>query len=42
MHNFKELKIWQKAIDIRVAIYKAAAHFPKDELFGLSCKLPQK
>lgn len=39
MHNFKELKIWQKAIDMCVEIYNATTSFPKDELFGLNTQM---
>jgi four helix bundle protein len=39
MHNFKELLIWQKAIELCVNIYKAASSFPKDELFGLNTQM---
>jgi four helix bundle protein len=35
MHNLKELKIWNKAIDLTVDVYKATANFPSDERFGL-------
>ena len=35
MHKYKELKVWQKSIDLVVDIYKATAEFPKDERFGL-------
>ncbi|MBS1501398.1 MAG: four helix bundle protein [Bacteroidetes bacterium] len=35
MHNLKELKIWNKAIDLTVDVYKATADFPSDERFGL-------
>jgi four helix bundle protein len=35
MHNLKELKIWNKAIDLTVDVYKATADFPVDERFGL-------
>jgi len=35
MHNLKELKIWNKAIDLTVDVYKATAPFPSDERFGL-------
>jgi len=35
MHNLKELKIWNKAIDLSVDVYKATAGFPSDERFGL-------
>ena len=30
---------WQKSMDLVTAIYKAAAGFPKDELFGLTSQL---
>ena len=36
MHNLKELKIWNKAIDLSVNVYKATANFPADERFGLT------
>jgi four helix bundle protein len=36
MHNLKELKIWHKAIDLSVDVYKATAGFPSDERFGLT------
>lgn len=36
MHNLKELKIWNKAIDIAVDVYKATSSFPVDERFGLT------
>jgi four helix bundle protein len=36
MHNLKELKIWNKAIDLSVDVYKATADFPTDERFGLT------
>src|SRR5579871_2572584 len=35
MHNLKELKIWNKAIDLTVDVYKVTASFPSDERFGL-------
>jgi four helix bundle protein len=36
MHNLKELKIWNKAIDLTVEVYKATSSFPPDERFGLT------
>lgn len=36
MHNFRKLKIYQKAIDFTVEIYKLTGFFPKEELFGLT------
>ena len=35
MHNIQELKIWHKAIDLSVEIYKISAELPHDERFGL-------
>jgi four helix bundle protein len=35
MHNFKELKIWQKALELSVDVYKVTALFPKEDKFGL-------
>jgi len=36
MHNLKELKIWNKAIDLTVDVYKATANFPSEERYGLT------
>lgn len=35
MHNFKELIVWQKSIDLTSEIYEVLAGFPLDEKFGL-------
>jgi four helix bundle protein len=35
MHNFKELRVWQKSIDLTVEIYTALSDFPQEEKFGL-------
>ena len=35
MHNYKQLKVWTKAIDLVVDIYKITAEFPKEEKYGL-------
>ena len=39
MHNFKELKFWQKSIYLSVLIYKHTASFPSEEKFGLVSQL---
>ncbi|RMA64669.1 four helix bundle protein [Ulvibacter antarcticus] len=39
MHNFQELKIWSKAMNITEQIYNITAEFPKDEKFGLISQL---
>ena len=35
MHNYRQLKVWTKAIDLVVDIYKITADFPKEEKYGL-------
>jgi four helix bundle protein len=35
MHNLKELKIWKKAIDLAVEVYRVTALFPLEEKYGL-------
>ncbi|PWS30901.1 four helix bundle protein [Pedobacter paludis] len=36
MNKLNELKIWNKAIDLTVDVYKATASFPSDERFRLT------
>jgi four helix bundle protein len=35
VHNFRELKVWQKSIELSKEIYKLTATFPKEEKYGL-------
>ena len=35
IHNFKELIVWQKAMDLAVFAYQLTGFFPKEEKFGL-------
>lgn len=35
MQSYKELKVWQKSIELTQEIYKLTSQFPKTELFGL-------
>ena len=39
MRNFKELRIWQKGMDIAVNCFKITEDFPKEEKFGLSLQI---
>ncbi len=39
MHNIKELKIWTKAMELTVEIYKATEKFPKEETYGLTSQI---
>jgi four helix bundle protein len=35
MQDFRNLKVWQKAHNLTLLIYKLTADFPRDEIFGL-------
>jgi four helix bundle protein len=35
MRDFKKLLIWQKAMDVVAAVYKAVQKFPSEERYGL-------
>jgi four helix bundle protein len=39
MHNYRELKIWQRSMDFVVKVYEVSAGFPKDERYGLTSQL---
>jgi four helix bundle protein len=39
MNQFKDLKTWQKAIELTVEVYKATAKLPKEEVYGLTAQI---
>lgn len=39
MKNFKNLKVWQKGMDLVKNVYKSSKNFPKEELFGLTSQI---
>lgn len=39
MHNFKELKIWQKAIELTEDVYKLLVKYPDYEKYGLTSQI---
>jgi four helix bundle protein len=39
LESYRDLKVWQKAIDLVVACYKLSKTFPKDEVYGLTSQL---
>ncbi|OFX28675.1 MAG: four helix bundle protein [Bacteroidetes bacterium GWA2_32_17] len=39
MNRYKELKVWQEAIDLSVDIYKKTKLFPNEEMYGLTSQL---
>ena len=39
MKDFHELKVWQKAHQLVLAVYRFTASFPREELHGLTSQL---
>jgi len=39
INTYKDLIVWQKAMDLVVAIYKLTDFFPKYEVYGLSSQM---
>ena len=35
MHNYRELKVWNKAIDLVTHIYEISKEFPNEEKYGI-------
>jgi len=38
-HNFKKLKVYQRAIEFAVEIYRLSREFPDEELYGLTSQI---
>ena len=34
--SYRDLKVWRRAIEMTLAIYRITTGFPKEELFGLT------
>lgn len=39
MRDFRELKVWDKAHQLVLAVYKATSTFPRSEAFGLTSQM---
>jgi len=39
LKSYKELKVWQKAYNLCIEIYKITRTFPKEELYGLTSQM---
>ncbi|MCL3780324.1 four helix bundle protein [Prolixibacteraceae bacterium JC049] len=39
MHQFKELKVWQKSKELAVDVYKITRQFPQSETFALTSQV---
>jgi four helix bundle protein len=38
-HNFKNLKVWQKAVELAVLVYEGTKSFPTEEKFGITSQM---
>ncbi|HXG22815.1 MAG TPA: four helix bundle protein [Methylomirabilota bacterium] len=39
MQDYKNLRVWERAHQLTLAVYQATATFPKDELYGLTSQI---
>lgn len=39
MHQFKELKVWQKSVELATDVYNSTKNFPSEEKFGLTSQI---
>jgi four helix bundle protein len=39
VNSYRDLKVWQRAMDLAVRVYELTRRFPKDEQFGLTSQL---
>jgi four helix bundle protein len=39
VQDYRHLKVWEKAHQLTLAVYKATVPFPKDELYGLTSQI---
>ena len=39
MKDFRELKVWQRAHELTLAVYQVTASFPREELYGLTAQM---
>ena len=39
MKDFKELRVWSKAHELTMLVYKVARAFPRDEVYGLTSQV---
>ena len=39
MKDFRELKVWQKAHELTLAVYRLTAAFPREEQYGLTSQI---
>jgi four helix bundle protein len=37
--SFRDLQVWQRAIQLTVAVYRMTQDFPREELYGLTSQI---
>ena len=37
--SYRDLKVWDKAVELAVQVYSFTSHFPKQEVYGLSSQM---
>ena len=38
-HSFRDLVVWQRAMQLTVAIYRLTQEFPREEMYGLTSQI---
>jgi four helix bundle protein len=39
IHSYRDLKVWQQAMELSEACYRLTRNFPKDELYGMTAQI---
>ena len=39
MHTYKDLIVWQKSVELVVAVYTLTEGFPREEIYGLTAQM---
>jgi four helix bundle protein len=39
MEDFKDLRLWEKAYELTLSVYKKTYGFPKEQMYGLTSQL---
>jgi four helix bundle protein len=39
VESYRDLKVWQRAIQMTLSVYRATTGFPKEEIFGLTSQM---
>ena len=39
MQDFRDLKVWQRAHELTLAVYRASSAFPRDEVYGVTSQI---